>query len=122
MANKYPVISLKEFDAMMQEGGFGYSVIVLAMLEEAAGYVVEAKHAETDYWCEKLYGLAYSTQVYALQTAEYEKASGKLAEAVLPVIAMVDENFARQIYEKWRGYLAKIGRKLPSIDEEIRNG
>lgn len=116
---KYPVISLKEFDAMMQEEDLAYSVMILLMLDEAAGYVKKAKRLDNDYWYQKLNGEAYNTQIYALQLAEYEKSCGKIAEQILPVMAMIDESFARGIYTRWRGYLARIGHQLPSFEEAL---
>jgi len=98
------IMTLKEFDDYMQEAGFNYSLLVMVALDEANN---EHKAGRDDY--------AYESQIDALDFAESEAANGPTYEPVLKYLSMRDERYLQRIYNTWKSYLSKIGRKIQEV-------
>ncbi|MFD1484661.1 hypothetical protein ACFQ5J_05405 [Lacticaseibacillus baoqingensis] len=99
-----PKMSLQEFDGYMREGGFKYSLLVIAELDEAADHMQLAKRDDS----RTEYARAYAAQLDALETAEFEKQHGQVIEPVLDYLPSKAEKWLRETEKKWQGYLAKI--------------
>lgn len=95
------MMNLKEFDDYMTEGGYDYTIMVTQMLEQAAR---EAKDGEV--------GKSTASQLDALDMAAWEHDHGKIIEPVVKILRIGDEQFVRDNYKKWRGYLAHVGKKI----------
>lgn len=106
-----PVMSLKEFDDMMTQGGYKYSLTVILCLDAAATQVNWAKHPKGPVGRpEDNMADAYDWQVLALKFAESEKQNGVSFEHKVKYLSMADAYELWEICVKWQGYLAKIGR------------
>lgn len=108
----YPVMTLREFNAYMQEGHYRYSLLVILQLDEATECLKKAKTADElsqKFW----YQWAYATLVDALEIAESEY-YGETSE-YLPTKEMdpVTRAYCQNTYNIWREYLKKLNVEIP---------
>lgn len=102
MAN--PTMNFREFDGYMLEGGFKYTMLVMANLEEAKMYLDQAKATGKP----KYYEQAYVSQLDALDVAEFEKKYGPTIEPVMNYMPAGVRDWLHDIRKRWRKYVMKI--------------
>lgn len=108
----YPVMTLREFNAYMQEGHFQYSLLVILQLDEATEYLKKAK--KSDQLNQKTwYQWAYVTLVDALETAESEYYGETSAYLPTKETDPITRAYCQNTYNIWRGYLKKLNVELP---------
>lgn len=108
----YPIMTLREFNAYMQEGHYQYSLLVILQLDESMIYLNKAKQADEDnqkFW----YQWAHVTLVDALETAESEYYGETSAYLPTKETDPITRAYCQNTYNIWRGYLKKLNVDLP---------